>query len=64
VRVPDLEDGLIFESFEQRVAKIFEKESLDQLMHGASAAAVRERYLLVPELALPSPRTLDALEER
>ena len=49
-RTVAIEDCLIFEAFEQWVAEVFEKQSLDQLVHRASAAAVREGDVCVGEL--------------
>jgi hypothetical protein len=54
---------LIFEPLEQRIAKVIEKQSLDQFVHRASTTAMGERDLCVRKLMLPPSRALDALEK-
>jgi hypothetical protein len=64
VGVGDFEDRLVFEHVQKRVSEVFEKETLDQLVHGFAAAAVRKRDLSVSNLSLPAPRSLDSFEQR
>jgi hypothetical protein len=42
---------------------VLKEETFDEFVHGASAAAVRERDLLVSEFVLSAPRALHAREE-
>jgi hypothetical protein len=60
----DLEHRLVFQEFEHRVSQVFKEQPFDQLVHGASSAAVRERDVRVFNFSTPAPRTLDPLEER
>ena len=59
----DFKDRLVIERFEQRVAKVIEKESFDQLMHSLAATAVRERDEFVFDSRFSSPRAFDAFKE-
>ena len=44
------QNSLVFELVEQWIAEVFEKQSFDQFVHGASAAAVRQRDVCVGNL--------------
>src|ERR1043166_5713182 len=59
----DVEHGLVFKSLEQRITKVIEKQTFDQFVHRATAAAVGQRNVSVREFVLTPARAFDALEE-